>query len=145
MNCLYRVTIVSLVIAVCLLPVSAFGIELCFQADGAYAHLFFSPSGRNVYEINGWAGPVYKIPVSGTAVIKGTMVDIGLLLNQARADAWSVIWEWDLDMKTLSGSGYWRWCDSSDEGVFTSVKKINCVDVEEVLSVPEDPRVLGIK
>lgn len=142
-----RITIISLVVVLCL-PIAALAAEKCWQTNtGSRVHVFLTQVGTQEWAATGYVDnaqdPTLDIPVTGTAIKRGSSVTVSLALLRAGSTINSVTWQFNLTTPGLNGSGYWRWFDGSAEAAYTSVTNVACTFEGE--AGPEDPGPLGIR
>jgi len=143
-----KVTIICVVAVICFLPVSAAlaqTFHLCWSAGGYGIDAYVSPKGGNVFEVNGniLGSTVSPIPIAGTLLVSGSNILLNFELIQAGTDRIAVVWDINLSLPSLGGSGYFRYFDSTGEGSIPSVTLIGCTQAEQV--VGGDPTAVGIK
>ena len=103
------------------LPASAAQYEFMLFVEGDPVYFYLNQVGPNVYSVNAVYPTVDKsIPMSGTCVVEGPNARFGLTLHNALLDYAPVVWEFIIDIGTMSGSGGYRWLvETEDYGTFT--------------------------
>ncbi|MEW6617759.1 MAG: hypothetical protein AB1422_00135 [bacterium] len=117
-----KLLVTAFVLSVIATPMSAWAInDLCWNINGWYikvtANYEGSYLGNQIWSLHG-KGPAG--PCEGTALlpVDGSSISVSVELLQA-GNAYAVMHQATLNPNTLSGTGYWRWFDSSAAGSST--------------------------
>lgn len=144
MRKLHWIVIMSLVLVLCV-PVAALAVEKCWQtAAGSKIHLYLTSVGTDIWEANGYVVGSPDRPVSGTVLRRGSSVLVNVMLIQAAASTYSVVWDFDLTLPGLNGTGYYRYFGSESEGSMGTITCVPCTFAEDE-AVTGDPTEVGIR
>jgi hypothetical protein len=91
-------------------PASGAQYEFVLYTDGSPVFYCLNGIGPNVYSVNGqlFVGDKY-IAITGTCVVEGPNARFGLTLQNAMLGYAPVVWEFVINIGTMSGSGNYVW------------------------------------